>query len=109
MEINLTSKYAAEELKAKQTLMMVMDPELGINVQDLGLIYSLDFSNANKLIVEMTLTTPACPMAETILLGVERSLKNTFSDKEIIIQLVWDPEWNIDRMTQEGRDELNRK
>ena len=109
MKIDLTSAYAGEQLKAQQALMMVIDPELGINIVDMGLLYDLDFSSANEIKVEMTLSSPYCPMGDSILTGVEKCLQKVFPDCEIIIDLVWQPAWSIDRMSDEGKEQLNIK
>lgn len=107
MQIDFTDPFAAEQLRAYQALMLVMDPELGINIVDMGLIYGLDFSQLDKLLVSMTLSSPYCPMGDSILMGVEKALQQVFPDRAITIDLVWQPAWSIDKMTDEGREQLN--
>lgn len=109
MEVDFTSPFASEQLKAIQSLMLVMDPELGINVIDMGLVYGFDFTKSDKLQIQMTLTTPYCPMAGSITQAVQKSMENTFPDREIILELVWQPEWSPDLMTEAGREQLNRQ
>jgi len=106
MNIDLTSPYAAENMKAMQALLYVMDPELGINVVDMGLIYNIDFSQPNTVMVEMTLSSPYCPMGESITAATHRALEQVFPTKKIQINLVWEPEWSPDRISEEGKRQL---
>ncbi|WP_254528977.1 MULTISPECIES: metal-sulfur cluster assembly factor [unclassified Sphingobacterium] len=109
MEVDFTSPFASEQLKAMQSLMLVMDPELGINIIDMGLVYGFDFTKSDKLQIQMTLTTPYCPMAGSITQAVQKSMEKTFPDRVIILELVWQPEWSPDLMTEAGREQLNRQ
>ncbi len=91
------------------SLEQVRDPEIGLNVVDLGLIYQLDFDEEQKkLYVTMTLTTSFCPMGDSITSGVKRALENTFPEMEIILNLTFDPPWTQDRISEEGKEFLNR-
>jgi len=107
MQIKLSDPYAAEKIKALQALSQVIDPELGINIIDMGLVYDLDFSEPTKIKVEMTLSTPNCPMGDAIIQGVENRLLTAFPALKIEINLVWEPVWSIDKMSDEGRAQLN--
>ncbi|MEI5983387.1 metal-sulfur cluster assembly factor [Sphingobacterium sp. PU5-4] len=107
MQIKLSDPYAAEKIKALQALPQVIDPELGINIIDMGLVYDLDFSKPTKIKVEMTLSTPNCPMGDAIMQGVENRLLTAFPERGIEIELVWEPVWSIDMMSDEGRAQLN--
>ncbi len=107
MEIKLNNPYAQEELKAQVALMQVIDPELNINIVDLGLVYSLDFSTKDQLVVRMTLSTPHCPMGDAIEQGVLNVLRETFPDRTPSIQLVWEPEWNFNMISDAGKEQLN--
>ncbi|WP_353134711.1 metal-sulfur cluster assembly factor [Pseudopedobacter sp.] len=109
MNIDFTSEYAADQFRAQQALILVMDPELGINIVDMGLVYKLDFSDPGSLQVQMTLSSPSCPMGESILLGVEKSLQQAFPKRKIEIELVWEPVWSADLMSEEGKQQLNWK
>ena len=87
----------------------VLDPEIGLNVADLGLIYQIDFDEAEKKIyVTMTLTTQFCPMGESITDAVKRILQNTFHEEEALINLTFNPPWNYERISEEGQKYLNR-
>ena len=87
----------------------VFDPEIGLNVVDLGLIYRIDFNDEDKIImVTMTLTTQFCPMGESITADVQQSVSNAFKDYQISINLVFDPAWSPDRISPEGKEYLDR-
>jgi metal-sulfur cluster biosynthetic enzyme len=83
-------------------LRQVIDPEIGCNIVDLGLVYSVAF-NAGKVHVTMTLTTPGCPMHESISWGVKNALMNIEGIDEVGVDIVWDPPWNPSMMTETGR------
>ena len=86
------------------TLQYVMDPEIGLNVVDLGLIYSLIFDDtAQNLTCVMTLTTPHCPMGDAIIQGVTRALHESFPELTIHVQCTFDPPWDQDRISDIGR------
>lgn len=106
MEIKLNDPFAAEMLKAQTALMQVIDPELYVNIIDLGLVYGVDFTDAATVKVTMTLSTPGCPMGEAITGGVENALATAFPDREIEVEVVWEPRWNYDRITDEGKAQL---
>ncbi len=80
-------------------LRQVIDPELGQNIVDLGLIYSLNITGA-KILVTMTLTTPGCPMHESICWGVKCALLNLEGVDDAEVELVWDPPWHPSMMRQ---------
>ncbi|HZL41810.1 MAG TPA: metal-sulfur cluster assembly factor [Verrucomicrobiae bacterium] len=84
------------------TLRQVIDPELGCNIVDLGLIYSVAI-DGGMVRVLMTLTTPGCPMHEGIALGVQQALLQLDSVTEAEVDVVWDPPWHPSMMTQIGR------
>jgi len=87
----------------------VFDPEIGLNVVDLGLIYRIDFNDEDKkIVVTMTLTTQFCPMGESITADVKQSLSNAFKDYQISINLVFDPAWSPDKISPEGKEYLDR-
>lgn len=90
-------------------LRSVIDPEIGINIVDLGLVYGVEISD-HKLHVDLTMTTPACPMGEMILDDVREVLSSLEpADVEIDISLVWDPPWSPDRMSEYARKQLGWK
>lgn len=87
----------------------VDDPEVGLNVVDLGLIYHLGFDEAKKkLIVTMTLTTQFCPMGDQITGDVTNVLQDAFPDWTILIDLTFDPPWDQSMISPEGKDFLGQ-
>ncbi len=85
------------------TLRQVIDPELGCNIVDLGLVYSVSICGAT-VTVTMTLTTPGCPMHESISWGVKEALLNLEGVEQAEVELVWDPPWHPAMMTEFGRN-----
>jgi metal-sulfur cluster biosynthetic enzyme len=85
-----------------ERLRQVIDPEIGLNILDLGLIYSVKLTGS-KVAVSMTLTTPGCPMHESIRCGVENALLQVEGVADVQVELVWDPPWNPSMMTDLGR------
>jgi len=88
-----------------QQLKKVMDPELGINVYDLGLIYDIEVKGG-QVSITMTLTTPGCPLHDSISKGVKRALQDVEDIEEVSINLVWSPHWNPSMMSPEARKKL---
>ena len=94
---------------ATTALYNVFDPEIGLSVVDLGLIYQIDFDEAAKQIhATMTLTTQFCPMGESIVGNVIKALGDAFPDFEPHVYLSFDPPWNHNRISAEGQAFLNR-
>lgn len=94
------------EEAVKEALKGVMDPEVGLNVVDLGLVYNVE-AGEDSLKVDMTMTTRACPMGEHIRDQAEAALKARFPEvKTVEARLVWDPPWSPDMMSEEGRRKL---
>ncbi len=80
----------------------VYDPEIPINIYDLGLIYGIDIDENRVVNIEMTLTTPGCPVAQTFPGTVECAVKCVDSVEDVHVELVWDPPWTKDRMTEDA-------
>jgi metal-sulfur cluster biosynthetic enzyme len=91
-----------DEAAVLEALRQVMDPELGCNIVDLGLLYSVAITGS-KVTVMMTLTTPGCPMHESISWGVKNALLGLEHVEDVEVGLVWDPPWNPAMMTESGR------
>jgi metal-sulfur cluster biosynthetic enzyme len=89
-----------------ESLRDVYDPELGVNVIDLGLVYQVDVNADGHVTISMTLTTPGCPMHESIAEGVGRALQDIAGVTSGEIRLVWNPPWDPARMTAQGRRKL---
>jgi FeS assembly SUF system protein len=84
----------------------VYDPELPVNIYDLGLIYEINLDEPGKVGISMTLTSPACPVAGTLPGMVEKAVSRLDEIDEVSVSLVWDPPWSQDRMTDEARLEM---
>src|SRR5689334_3936591 len=89
-----------------EALKTVRDPELPVNLVDLGLIYDLVVQRDGTVYVEMTLTTPACPVAGSLPGEVERAVKAVDGVQDVRVKLVWTPPWTRDRMSDEAKLEL---
>ncbi|NPA17556.1 metal-sulfur cluster assembly factor [Persephonella sp.] len=88
-----------------QALKNVLDPEIGFNIVDLGLVYDVDVNNGNVK-VKMTLSSPSCPLSGTILSWVESAVRNLEGVENVDIELVWDPPWNIEMASDEVKKAL---
>lgn len=85
------------------TLRTISDPEIPLNIYDLGLIYTLDTDDAGSVRVAMTLTSPGCPVAGVLVRQVHDCLRRTPGVKHVRTELVWEPPWSKDRLTDAAR------
>ncbi len=92
--------------KVIEALKTVYDPEIPVNIYDLGLIYGLTISDEGVVDLEMTLTAPGCPVAEHFPSWVEDAVKTVEGVNDAHVELVWDPPWNPERMSEEAKLEL---
>ena len=106
MTIDITDQYFKEKTKALNALYNVIDPELYVNIVDLGLVYDIIFEGDKELKVVMTLSTPHCPMGESIMNAVVNTLEDAFSGYDVTVDLVWDPPWDISKVSEEGLNQL---
>lgn len=86
-------------------LRTVYDPEIPVNIWDLGLVYDIDVSDAN-VHIKMTLTSPTCPMMDELVESV-RSAVSVATGTDVVVELVWDPPWDLSRMSETARLELD--
>jgi metal-sulfur cluster biosynthetic enzyme len=98
----MTPNIISEEA-VLDTLRQVVDPELGCNIVDLGLVYSVSVSG-QSIAVTMTLTTPGCPMHESIRWGAQNALLQLDGVETADVEVVWDPPWHPSMMTEAGRN-----
>ena len=84
----------------------VYDPEIPVNIYDLGLIYAVDVDKNNFVNIQMTLTSPGCPVAQTFPGTVERAVNAVTGVSDCNVELVWEPPWDQDRMSEAARLEL---
>ena len=87
-------------------LRTVFDPEIPVNIYDLGLIYSVEIDAGTRVRIRMTLTAPACPVAGTLPGVVADAVKRVPNIEDVDVELVWDPPWTPERMSDEARLEL---
>ena len=99
------TKYDIEE-KVVAMLKTVYDPEIPVNVYDLGLIYKIDVSDGGEVAIDMTLTAPNCPAAEFIMEDVRQKVESIEGVKLAVVNLVFEPEWDKDMMSEEAKLEL---
>lgn len=99
------TKFEIEE-KIVEVLKTVFDPEIPVNVYDLGLIYNIDVSDEGDVVIEMTLTAPNCPAADFIMEDVRMKVEGVEGVKSTVINLVFEPEWNKDMLSDEAKLEL---
>lgn len=90
------------ETLVMETLRQVIDPEIGCNIVDLGLVYGAKIEGSS-VTVQMTLTTRGCPMHESLAWGVKTALLNLDQVQQAEVEIVWDPPWHPSMMTEEGR------
>jgi FeS assembly SUF system protein len=87
-------------------LKTVYDPEIPVNIYDLGLIYEIGYTDQGAVLVKMTLTAPGCPVAQTFPATVEEALRGVAGVADAHVELVWDPPWSRERMSEAARLEL---
>tara|TARA_B100000029_G_scaffold452142_1_gene477165 strand:+ start:705 stop:1007 length:303 start_codon:yes stop_codon:yes gene_type:complete len=97
------------ELKKKviEAIKKIYDPEIPVNIYELGLIYKIEIDEKNKVTVDMTLTSPNCPAAESLPSQVKEDIMQLEEISEVNLNLVWEPPWNKDMMSEAAKLELN--
>ncbi len=100
---NLTEK----EKEILEVIKTVPDPEVGVNIVDLGLVYEVDLDEENKKIyVQMTLSARGCPVGDTIIQHVRTVISNMYPGYYVDVDLVWEPMWTPEMITEEGKAQL---
>ena len=97
------------DIKSKiiEAVKKIYDPEIPVNIYELGLIYKIDVDEKNKVNVDMTLTSPNCPVAESLPNEVKENIKKVEGVSDVNLNLVWEPPWNKDKMSEAAKLELN--
>ena len=97
------------ELKDKVILEIkkIYDPEIPVNIYELGLIYKIEINEKKKVNIEMTLTSPNCPVAESLPKMVKDNILSLDGVDDVDLKLVWDPPWTKDKMSEAAKLELN--
>jgi FeS assembly SUF system protein len=85
----------------------VFDPEIPVDIYELGLIYAIEIADDGKVKVEMTLTTPSCPSAQELPIQVDEAVRAVPGVTEVLVEVVWDPPWDQSRMSEDARLALN--
>lgn len=95
------------ELDIVETVLInVYDPEIEIDIVNLGLVYDVKFDGINQVIVTMTLSTPSCPLSDSIVQDVKESIKRNYPNFEVTVHLVFEPLWHQGMITPEGKEML---
>src|SRR5690606_23488481 len=99
----------SEELynQVLEAIKTVYDPEIPVNIWELGLIYSVDIDEENKVHVKMTLTSPACPVAESLPMEVQEKIMQVEGITDVDLRVVFNPPWTKDKMSEEARFALD--
>ena len=97
------------DIKSKviEVVKKIYDPEIPVNIYELGLIYKIDVDEKNKVNVDMTLTSPNCPVAESLPNKVKENIKKVEGVSDVNLNLVWEPPWDKDKMSEAAKLELN--
>ena len=97
------------DIKSKviEEIKKIYDPENSVNIYELGLIYKIDIDEKNKVNIDMTLTSPNCPVAESLPNEVKEHIMKVEGVSDVNLNLVWEPPWNKDKMSEAAKLELN--
>lgn len=87
-------------------LKKIYDPEIPVNIWDMGLIYDIEITDSD-VVIKMTFTSPTCPMMEELLAQVQDAVQQIAGEKKVRVDLVWDPPWNLSKMSDAARIELD--
>ncbi len=85
----------------------IYDPEIPVNIYELGLIYKIEVDEKNKVNIDMTLTSPNCPVAESLPKDVKENIMKVEGVSDVNLNLVWEPPWDKDKMSEAAKLELN--
>ena len=93
--------------KVIEEIKKIYDPEIPVNIYELGLIYKIEVDEKNKVNLDMTLTSPNCPVAESLPNQVKESIQKVEGVSDVNLNLVWEPPWDKDKMSEAAKLELN--
>jgi FeS assembly SUF system protein len=93
--------------KVIEEIKKIYDPEIPVNIYELGLIYNIEVDEKKKVNIEMTLTSPNCPVAESLPNQVKDNIMKVDGVSDVDLKLVWEPPWNKDKMSEAAKLELN--
>ena len=97
------------DIKSKviEEIKKIYDPEIPVNIYELGLIYKIEVDEKNKVNIDMTLTSPNCPVAESLPKDVKENIMKVEGVSDVNLNLVWEPPWDKDKMSEAAKLELN--
>lgn len=104
MEKNIEKEILKDRII--QRLKTIHDPEIPLNIYELGLIYEIDIDDNSDVLIVMTLTAPNCPVAESLPLEVEEAVKQTEGVNNVQVQITFEPAWSMDKLSDEAKLEL---
>jgi FeS assembly SUF system protein len=102
----MDKEFLQTEAAITERLKTVYDPEIPVNIYDLGLIYKVDIDDERNVRIDMTLTAPNCPLADFIVEDVRMKVESIDGVNHVAVNLVFEPEWNRDMMSEEAKLEL---
>ncbi|MBP5318343.1 MAG: DUF59 domain-containing protein [Paludibacteraceae bacterium] len=100
------NEFLSTEESIIKMLRTVFDPEIPVNVYDLGLVYKIDVDDDQNVSIDMTMTAPSCPMADFILEDVKEKVESVEGVKKVEVNLIFEPEWTKDMMSEEAKLDL---
>ncbi|MBR0310433.1 MAG: DUF59 domain-containing protein [Paludibacteraceae bacterium] len=100
------NEFLETEEQVLRMLKTVFDPEIPVNIYDLGLIYRIDISDYGVCYIDMTLTSPMCPASDFLMEDIRQKVGTVEGIKQVNVNLVFEPEWNKDMMSEEAKLEL---
>ena len=89
-----------------KVLKEIYDPEIPVNIYDLGLIYGIEIKDGNKVKILMTLTVPGCPLMNYLIAQVQDAVKQIEGVEEVEVEITWEPRWSIEMISEEGKKQL---
>ena len=107
MKLKLKIKKMTKKDQIIEEIKKIYDPELPVNIYELGLIYDIQIKDEKYAIIKMTLTTPNCPVAESLPKEVKEGVMQVDGIEDVELELVWDPPWNKDMMSEAAKLEMN--
>ena len=102
----MENEFLQTEEKIVRYLKTVYDPEIPVNIYDMGLIYKIDLQDDGHLVIDMTLTAPSCPAADFLVEDVRQKMLSIDEVKDVEVNIVFEPEWTKDMMSEEAKVEL---
>ncbi len=106
MAENKTKNTPVKREEIIEVLKTIYDPEIPLNIYDLGLIYGIEISEDGKVHILMTLTAPGCPIADSLIYEIKDRLMQLEGVKDVEVELTFDPPWTLERITEEGKEIL---